>query len=478
MLSDPLRWLVIPIETKVREFDAKLLLACAAAEAGYGVILGHQHAILRNWRRMPRAVVFDKSVVKANLKKFSAYREKGNFVAAWCEEGLLLADEQDYLNRKIFAPTLEHVNLFCVWGENQSEVVLKKVPEVQSKMEQVGNPRIDLLRAELRNHFARQAENLRGKYGPFLLINTNFAPYNNIRGMETSLQIQKQSGKISSSEGEQLFLDFVRFKKEMYHAFISMASCLAESCPDRTVIIRPHPAENHDNWQAIANHYQNMKVIHSGNVINWILAAEATIQNGCTTGIESFLLDRPTISYQPFESTVYANYLPDILGVKVATEESLVEYVKSIADGERLQNEEDMRKKREYARRFIANVDGPLCIDRIVSLLATLPLEYHTLVPPLPERLLRNASNLPTTLKYLLRDVKDHFISGETLSFRKGSQESLASVQKKIRMQVFPGLDRSEVSAGITSFQDVTKRFAGLQVVPICENCVAIGPGG
>ena len=36
------RWLFLPIETKVRELDGKLLLAATAAERGWGVILGHK----------------------------------------------------------------------------------------------------------------------------------------------------------------------------------------------------------------------------------------------------------------------------------------------------------------------------------------------------------------------------------------------------------------------------------------------------
>lgn len=477
MLRDFLKWLIIPIETKVREFDAKLLLGCAAAEAGYGVILGHQHEIRRHWRRMPRGVVFDKSVVKANLQKFTEYRKNGNCVVAWCEEGLLLADERDYLNRKIYAPTLEMVNLFFAWGDNQAETVLKKVPEIDVKMERVGNPRIDLLRPELRGRFSEEVSRLQDQHGPFLLINTNFAPYNNIRGMETSLKIQKRSGKIRSAEGERLFLEFVEFKKGMYHAFVSMASFLAEAFPDKKVIIRPHPAENHDNWRIVANRHDNMEVIHDGNIINWLLAAEVTIQNGCTTGIESFLLGRPTVSYQPFESTVYENYLPDVLGVKVTSEERLAKCVRSVCDGPNYMDANKQKQKRKYARRFIENVDGQFCVDRIVKLLPKLPLEPDLLVPSLSGKFYRYVGNIPTSMRLFLRDVKDHFVSGESLTLKKGPQESLAAVQKKIVKQVFPGLEADEVRTAIGSFQMATGRFSGLKVTPFRKSCVVIEPG-
>ena len=48
--------LYIGIETKVREFDAKLLLACVAAEAGYEVVLGQQKVFLKRLENMPQGI--------------------------------------------------------------------------------------------------------------------------------------------------------------------------------------------------------------------------------------------------------------------------------------------------------------------------------------------------------------------------------------------------------------------------------------
>lgn len=476
-INAPLHWIIIPIETKVREFDAKLLLGCAAAEAGYGVIIGHQHVIRRNWRKMPRGVVFDKSVVKANKKKFSDYKRKGNGVIAWCEEGLLVADKRDYLNRKIYAPTLHDVDLFLAWGENQASIVLEKVPEIKDKMELFGNPRMDLLRKELRGYFFDEAEKLKKNYGPFLLINTNFAPYNNIRGTETALEIQKRSGKIRSIEGERLFREFVQFKKDMYYAFISMAGSLANAFTDYTVVIRPHPAENHTNWLNATAHYPNIQVIHEGNVINWILAAEVTIQNGCTTGIESFLLDKPTISFQPFESGIYENYLPDVLGMQVAGEKELVDLIKAVCAGNVCKSSENDQEKRMIAKRFIHNIDGPLCIDRIVAHLSVHNRKKDVLVGSGFLQTKRNMANWPTSIRYFLRAIKDRIVSGENMGIKEGSQKSLAAMQNKVVKQVFPGLEFSEIKYCIHRLQQVTNRFTDLRVFPYYKNCFAIMPG-
>jgi hypothetical protein len=48
--------LIIPVEEQSREFDAKLLLACVAAERGYPAVLGSRRAIHLSATRLPRGI--------------------------------------------------------------------------------------------------------------------------------------------------------------------------------------------------------------------------------------------------------------------------------------------------------------------------------------------------------------------------------------------------------------------------------------
>ena len=41
-----------------------------------------------------------------------------------------------------------------------------------------------------------------------------------------------------------------------------------KSCPQ--IIIRPHPAEDHMEWNKIAKNFDNIKVIYEGSIIPWI----------------------------------------------------------------------------------------------------------------------------------------------------------------------------------------------------------------
>ena len=87
--SDPLKnrpFILLPIETKAREFHAKLLLICFAAENDFNIILGDQNEMNRNMKCLPRGIFIDKSIAITKIKSFQKKKKVGNCVVAWCEE--------------------------------------------------------------------------------------------------------------------------------------------------------------------------------------------------------------------------------------------------------------------------------------------------------------------------------------------------------------------------------------------------------
>ena len=76
---------------------------------------------------------------------------------------------------------------------------------------------------------------------------------------------------------------------------------LSKEFGDHTIIVRPHPSENHEPWVEISEDLPNVKVLYEGSINEWALAADVVIFNNCTTGVEAFLLERPVISYRRFK---------------------------------------------------------------------------------------------------------------------------------------------------------------------------------
>lgn len=97
------------------------------------------------------------------------------------------------------------------------------------------------------------------------------------------------------------------------------------------VIVRPHPSENIEIWKKYTKNYsKKIKIIRSGNVLSWILAAKLLIHNGCTTAIEALFLKKKIISFCPYQDTKVESYLPNAMGIKIKNTDDILNYIKKI----------------------------------------------------------------------------------------------------------------------------------------------------
>jgi surface carbohydrate biosynthesis protein len=112
----PRVWVLIPIETKVREYHAKLLLACTLAEAGFGVILARKGILEFNARFLPRGIMFLNSIATERERQVVRYRKMGYTVAAWCEEGVAYRNRESYRNERVSPVVMRHLARFFAWG--------------------------------------------------------------------------------------------------------------------------------------------------------------------------------------------------------------------------------------------------------------------------------------------------------------------------------------------------------------------------
>jgi surface carbohydrate biosynthesis protein len=453
------RWLLLPVETKAREFHAKLLLGARAVERGYSVVLGEQNAMVRQIAYLPRGLYVDKSIASTKTKHFRRLRQHGNKVAAWCEEGLVYRDRDAYLRQRISLDSLAEAERFFCWGDVQRDDIAAKATLASAgggreKLVPTGNPRFDLLRPEFRDLFAPRARELRGKYGSFILINTNFARYNHFHGEDNLLAVQRQRGTVDGPDEEAFLLAWRDFLGEMYHAFAAMLAPLSEAFPEHRIILRPHPSENHERWLGECAGLDNVEVIFAGNVVPWLLAAGVLIHNSCTTGLEGFLLDRPVIAYRPVRSQVYDSFLPNVVSHQVADMPMLVEAVGDALDGAAVNGGD---QGTAAASQYYAALDGAAAVDRVLDAVDGLGL------PP----------TQPTGPGYHLGRLSGHLhIPARNLARRLLRPGAAAYGRQK-----FPHLDLAEMRRELAGLQTASGRFGTVTVAPLAHQCYALTAG-
>jgi surface carbohydrate biosynthesis protein len=447
-------WLILPIETKARELDAKSYIACAAAEAGFNVMLGEQNGLLRRLARLPRGFYLDKSIAPLKVAPFERLKKLGFRVMAWCEEGLVYRDRDAYLHERVAPKAFDEVDAFFAWGEQQAADVRSAVNDTPRRIFETGNPRFDLLRPGLRELYRPQAEALRARHGDFILINTNFARYNHYFGRDKVMEILTTRGLVRGAEDEKFFLGWIKFLGEVFHSFEEMLPRLAKAFPNRSIVLRPHPSENHHTWRKIAAGIPNVQVMYEGGAIPWLLASELSIHNSCTTGLEGALMGKPALAYRKARSETYDSFLPHRVSANADTFDQLVGAVESVFAGKYQAPLAGDASVRADVERYIASLDGLSATDRIISRLSTLAA-----VP---------ANNKGT--------LAARFLDQGEQALRTVVRTALAPLRSTggYAKQKFPGLTLKEVKALVERYRGLTRRFGTVTVRPAHDSAVTL----
>ena len=446
-------YLLIPVEISVREFHAKLLLSCVAAEAGFSVIFGWAEPIKKHASHLPRGIVVERSVATWKLKDFQRFRRLGNPIVAWCEEGLVTLDPDSYVKYRISEDVMQVVDRFFAWGPKQAEMIETRMPSSQSKIVVAGNVRFDLLRQPYRNLFNNKVCELKKQYGPFILINTNFGDYNNVLGREAAFERLKRKLQLDHEADADFFRSWADYSGAMYHHFVDMAAHLSGSMPGHAIVVRPHPSEDLDTWRQATASFANVRVARDGNATPWLMAADAVIHNSCTTGVETFVVGSPVISYRPITSDRFDAELSNDISRQVTTLAELEATLREVLD----QSEHFARQQqtnpaaRQLLSQYVVNLEGSLAAEHIVATLQKLvqqrPLRSNGRLNAMRKQLrLRSAG----WLNSIWVDIVRPMIQGRTYSEYK-----------------FPKVSVQEVEAIIAELQTVSSRFKDITVQPI-----------
>src|SRR5262245_9298791 len=150
-----LKTLVLPVETLVRELDGKLLLALTARERGWNVIVGERTRIIRYLLNLPPSIFLSKSARADNAALFEQLYSLGHRIAVLDEEALIRQSDEIYL-MKHEKSALRYVSALLTWGGENSNLWHQSRRFDRDRIFNTGNPRIDLLRPEIRTFYQPQ----------------------------------------------------------------------------------------------------------------------------------------------------------------------------------------------------------------------------------------------------------------------------------------------------------------------------------
>jgi surface carbohydrate biosynthesis protein len=360
---------------------------------------------------------------------------------AWDEEGLVRYPPAHYYRTRISEPTLDRVDAFFAWGEDDA-AVLEAFPGYRgTPIFQTGNPRVDLLRPNFWPVYREAARELERRHGRYILINTNFGFSNHFLGKPTAEIRDPQPG--GEAEDPRWLADLAAYRNAMFEHFQRMVPEVARAFPERPVILRPHPSEGHDVWRRAAAGCPNVQVLHEGSVIPWVFGADVVVHNGCTTAVESFLLGRPAVAYKPMLSDDFDRHLPDALSHPAYDVPQLVEQIGRFVGDEPAPSQTP--EQNAVLGRHLAAADGKLACDQIVEIVASSEALAKHEEPGLRERL------------WGWREARLRRLEKRLTGWLPGGKNTAYDRHR------FPGVSEDDVNRRIGEFSSLLDRFHGVR---------------
>ena len=407
--------LIIPVENQVRELDPKLLLACIAVQRGFAVIIGSHRQVDFRIASFPRSLYLNKSMTDRNLKMFRILDKLGHEILTWDEEALVHLPAETYYSRRLSPTAIRYNSHLFAWGEDNAEL-WRQYPDLPTDVpiHVTGNPRSDMLRPELQPFYESEAEEIRKTCGNFILINTNFNHVNAFFPAQNLFRPVKradeapQFGKAAVGMSREYAEGLRDHKQAIFNTFKELIPTLDRAFPDHTIIVRPHPTENQRVYKDIARDCQRVNVTNEGNVVPWLMATDLVIHNGCTTGVEAYVMGVPAVSYRAKINETYDlgfYRLPNLISHQCFDIDQLQETLTKILKGQLGAANGDERKV--LVNHYLAAQDGPLACERIVDVLDNILESRPNLPkPPLGDRISgRWYANYRRIYKYIKKHI-------------------------------------------------------------------------
>jgi surface carbohydrate biosynthesis protein len=452
--------LIIPVEDQRRELASKLLLACIAAKRGFPVLIGPNREIESRIASFPRGVFLAYRMKSGNAKLFRIIRKLGHEIVAWDEEALVHLPPEMYYSRRLSPEAVQMVSHLFAWGKDNVEL-WRQYSHLPSDIpiHITGNPRADLLRPELNLLYRKEADEILKRYGEFILINTNFNHVNAFYPFLNLFQSAKNPGEIPKIGRAAIGMTleyakgFQEHKKALFQAFQQLIPALDQEFPQFKIIVRPHPVEDQQIYQRIAAQCSRVHVTNEGNVVLWLQGAKALIHNGCTTGIEAYLLGVPAISYRSTVNDLYDKgfyRLPNCLSYQCFNFEELCKTLAKILAGKI--GMPNTPETKQMIDDYLSAMDGPLSCERIVDVL---------------EKIKKNNAEFS-------RLSVGQWLQGRFMAYRRRLRKQ--NKRTALRRHRYPDIAEEEIQKQILRYKQVLGISTDLKVKQVFNQVFRISP--
>ena len=282
----------IRVEVKKREFVSRLDLAIEMVRKGVPVIIGECYDSKELLKLgIDKGYFFGKCAQPYTLNIFKPLLDNGWSFGALDEEGLLPDNLEIFATGRFSSKSADIYKDIFFFGHKQKET-FEKTFGFRDSFIVSGNPRVDMWKSKCYNLFNQLEQDIKYKYGDFVLLPLNFTYYtnNSVKTLSQHKNLQS-SYKVLAEKSEFIFDSFCKLAERFAHE------------EKVKVIIRPHPADNLQSVKKLMVKHgvksNLVECVATNDVFPWISSAKILFHNCCTTSVEAGFIGTPVVSFAP-----------------------------------------------------------------------------------------------------------------------------------------------------------------------------------
>jgi len=448
----------LPIEIIMRELDAKVYLASQLVKKGFRCVLGAKTGVrFHMFSYRHPFVYFDKGLSPGKVDRFKRVAEQGGAVLEIREEGGVYNDMNNVLSG-YQGNVLDYVQGVFVWGQEQKRILSEHLKKSSAdKLVVAGYPSFDLLHRELVAYYKLLGNTAASPGERYVLINTNFAVYNGQLTFSEVKKVNSSCADMYNDELAQRFKEQAEYEETVFRHFVSMVLATAKQLPGTAFVLRPHPSEKLKTYLPFFEGCSNVHVCREGSIRMWIANAAAVIHHDCTSGIESFIMGKPTFSYLPVYNRLRVAFLPIEVSEAIKDRETLLARLSEILQGRCPGNTKLRSEKINKILPYIANIDTAAS-EKIIDYIECNKQSWFG-------RSI-NCNNAPAPGRQLFLKLYSEKVRFKKWLITQRNKTSIAGYQKT----KFPGLKKADIVKRIRIWSELDKTLPAMTVRKIAND--------
>ena len=364
----------LPIEIKVRELTSHVLLSFFAAKKKYRIYLGSKPAINKLIQRKKNKAgifIFKGGMEIPDILKIK--KKVDQFIILDQELSPSCIDFKKEMRRRIWPGSEKYIDKYYLIGQRAYEAGVEVLEDLKDKIVKTGWPSIDLSRNKLRYFYKEKINEIKNKHGEFILFSSAFS-YNSkkkIKDIYEASKVHKWKSVFDALEEDMIWAEYTLLE---FNKNIELLREIEKDPDCPKIIIRPHPSEDHQEWQKIEKSFQKIKVIFDGEITPWVYSAKGLLHRGCASSIQAYLAGIP-VGYPLLSNHTIKKALPYEISEHLYNKKDIIEFCKK-----NINQEPSPPKKYSEAFNKIVNIENKfaseLILEDILQLDVKPELEY------------------------------------------------------------------------------------------------------